>query len=181
MSTPGITPCSLVEVYGHCRLLASTAYSSTWKMDAISSFEIPDYIASFKSGHRPLTYHTKFQRNPLSTYAQRAMSAYEQLTYKLGNKTAPPTVLPCPIAKVFTEPLPSNERRNTQTQASQITLFVRVSAAAGTCLPSRCLAMKGGINIQTHRLIIRIYEVTYIPIFIKICSGTQKLIGGGGS
>jgi hypothetical protein len=41
--------------------------------------------------------------------------------------------------------------------------------------------MKGGINIQTHRLMGRIYELTYIPSFIKIGSGTQYGGGGGDS
>jgi hypothetical protein len=49
--------------------------------------------------------------------------------------------------------------------------------------------MTGEIHIQTHRLIVKICEVTvgigtgamiYIPSFIRIGSGMQKLIGRGG-
>jgi hypothetical protein len=35
---------------------------------------------------------------------------------------------------------------------SRVLLLLLVFVAAGTCFPSRCLAMKGGIHIQTHRL-----------------------------
>jgi hypothetical protein len=37
----------------------------------------------------------------------------------------------------------------------------RVFIAAGTCIPSRCLATIWGINMQTHRLTGGIYEVPH--------------------
>jgi hypothetical protein len=40
-----------------------------------------------------------------------------------------------------------------------ILLLLHALVAAGTCLPSRCLAPKGGIILQTHRLMGNIYEV----------------------
>jgi hypothetical protein len=72
--------------------------------------------------------------------------------------------------------------------------------AMRTCLMSRCLAMKGGIHFTkplpsndrryTHtdwwegfmKYIIEMGSgaIIYIPSFIKIGSGIQKLIGGGG-
>jgi hypothetical protein len=59
----------------------------------------------------------------------------------------------------------------------------------GYTLPNRCLATIWAIHIQAHRLMGGIYEVRrwdglscqiYIPSFIKIGSGIQILIGGGG-
>jgi hypothetical protein len=42
-----------------------------------------------------------------------------------------------------------------------ILLLLPVFVAAGTCLPSRCLATIGGIHIQTNRLMGGIYEVCH--------------------
>jgi hypothetical protein len=70
-----------------------------------------------------------------------------------------------------------------------ILLLLRVFIDEGTCFPSRCLAMKVGIHIQTHRLIGGIYEVRRWDVLrchnihTKVHwtgSGNQKLIGGGG-
>jgi hypothetical protein len=56
-----------------------------------------------------------------------------------------------------------------------------------TFLPSLCIAMIGGIHIQTQRLMVEIYEVAveiisgamiYIPSFIKVGSAIWKLMGG---
>jgi hypothetical protein len=80
-------------------------------------------------------------------------------------------------------------------------LLLHVFDAAGTCLPSRCLAIKGGIHftehlpsndrgihLQTHRLPGGIYKyaaemgsgaMIYTQSFIKTGSGTQKLTGWG--
>jgi hypothetical protein len=69
----------------------------------------------------------------------------------------------------------------------KILLWMRVFVASETCLPSRCLATIGGIHIQTHRLLGRIYEVRvetgsvammYITSLIEIGSGIQNLMGG---
>jgi hypothetical protein len=68
-------------------------------------------------------------------------------TTRTAYKTMLPTVLRC-RGKVFIELLSSNERgiyRDPQTCASNNYLFLRVFVAAGTSLPNRCLAMKGGI------------------------------------
>jgi hypothetical protein len=40
-----------------------------------------------------------------------------------------------------------------------ILLFLRVFVAAVPFLPSRCLVTIGGLHIQTHRMMGRIYEV----------------------
>jgi hypothetical protein len=42
---------------------------------------------------------------------------------------------------------------------STINIWLSVFPAARTCLRSRCLAMKGGIHIQTQRLMGGIYEL----------------------
>jgi hypothetical protein len=69
-----------------------------------------------------------------------------------------------------------------------VLLLLCVYVVAGTCLPSRCLATIGRIHIQTQRLLegFMTYAVEmgsvatiYIPSFIKIGSGIQKLMGGG--
>jgi hypothetical protein len=65
---------------------------------------------------------------------------------------------------VFTELLPSNDRgihRQTHRHSRPtILLLFRVFVAAGTCLPSRCLAAIEGMDTQTHRLMRGIYEVS---------------------
>jgi hypothetical protein len=68
-----------------------------------------------------------------------------------------------------------------------IRLLLRVFFAAGTRLPSRCLATKWKIHIQTHRLMWRVYEVRrwdglrwhdICKILIKIGLDIHKLVGG---
>jgi hypothetical protein len=88
-------------------------------------------------------------------------------------KTTRPTILLC-RGNVFTELLPTNDRgihrqihrllfgktRTAQKLTRPTALpFLRVFLAAGTCLPSSYLAIKGGIYIQTHSLMGGIYEV----------------------
>jgi hypothetical protein len=95
----------------------------------------------------------------------------------------------------------SNDRgiqRQTHRQTCPtILLLLRVFVAAGTCLPSRCLAMKGGIftapflsndRRDIHRLMGGVYEVRrwdelrchdIHTKFVQIGSGIQKWIGGG--
>jgi hypothetical protein len=59
----------------------------------------------------------------------------------------PPKIIRC-RGKVFPELLPSNDRgihkHTDRYKHPTILIFLRVFAAAGTCLPSRCLSMKGG-------------------------------------
>jgi hypothetical protein len=86
-------------------------------------------------------------------------------------KTTPLTILNC-RGNVLTQLLPSNERDiHRQTHRQEILLLLRVFVATGKSLPSRCLAMKGGIHFtkplpsnyrkdtHTHKLIGGIYEV----------------------
>jgi hypothetical protein len=65
----------------------------------------------------------------------------------IAYKTTPPTVFLC-RGNIFTESLPSNDRvihrlTNRHTRPTTILLFC-VFVAAGTCLPSRWLAIKEG-------------------------------------
>jgi hypothetical protein len=66
----------------------------------------------------------------------------------------PPTILRRG-GGVFTELLPSNDsgiRRQTQRHKCPTILLLRGFVAAGTCLPSLCLATIGEIHIQTDRM-----------------------------
>jgi hypothetical protein len=102
------------------------------------------------------------------------MAYFPLIQHGTAQKTMPPTILRC-RTNVFTELLPSNNKgihRKTHTLTRPtIILLLRVFAAAGTCLPSCCLAMKreetllslflatiGGIHVHTHRPIGEIYE-----------------------
>jgi hypothetical protein len=104
---------------------------------------------------------------------------------RITQKMTPPTIRRC-RGNVFTELLPINDRgihrqnhrlffdktRTAQEMKRQtIYLLLRLFVAAGARVPNRCLAMKGGIHIQTHR-----------PMYTaKIGSGNKKLMGGGDS
>jgi hypothetical protein len=70
-------------------------------------------------------------------------------TTRTAQETTPPTILPC-SGNVLTELLPSNDRmihRQTHRHTRPTTLLLlRVYVATGTFSPSRCLAMKGGIQ-----------------------------------
>jgi hypothetical protein len=83
---------------------------------------------------------------------------------------------PSNISNIFIELLPSNDggiqRQTHRHMRPTIPLLLHVFNATGTCLPSHCLAMKGGIcftkplpsnnrrlHIQTYRLMGDIYEV----------------------
>jgi hypothetical protein len=64
-----------------------------------------------------------------------------------------------------------------------IFLLLRGLVAAGTSLPSSCLATTSGVHIEAHRFMGGIYEVTadmgsvamiYISSFIKTGSDIQK-------
>jgi hypothetical protein len=60
-------------------------------------------------------------------------------------------------------------------------LLFHIFVAAGTCLPSLCLATIGEVHIQIHRLMGEMGPgaviYMYIPNFIKIGLGIQKLEG----
>jgi hypothetical protein len=70
----------------------------------------------------------------------------------------PPTILRCRW-NAFPESLPRKNRETHRPTRPTILLLLRVFVAAGTCLPSRRLAVKEGIHIQTHTLTEGIYEV----------------------
>jgi hypothetical protein len=101
----------------------------------------------------------------------RLISLYMTRTAK---QMTPPIL--CCRGNVFRDLLPNNDsgiNRQTHRYAHPtILLFLRVFIAAGTCLPRRCLATKGGIQFtdplhsndrgiykQTHILMGGIYEV----------------------
>jgi hypothetical protein len=89
---------------------------------------------------------------------------------------------------VFTELLPSNDRgihRQTHRHMHPTTLLLlRVFVAPGTCLPSRYPVKKGGIHTDWWEIFMKCAvemgsgAMIYIPSFIKIGSGIQKLIRG---
>jgi hypothetical protein len=67
-------------------------------------------------------------------------------------ETTPPKILHR-RSNVFTKLLPSNDREiDSQTHVSDNSSVVACILCRGENLPSRCLAAKGGIHIQTHRL-----------------------------
>jgi hypothetical protein len=66
-------------------------------------------------------------------------------TIQTAQKTRPPAILRC-NQNVFTELVPSNDREIHRHTRPTILLLLRVFFAAVTCLPSRCLATKGGIH-----------------------------------
>jgi hypothetical protein len=79
-------------------------------------------------------------------------------------KTTPPGIMRC-RGNVYTDLIPSNDmgihrqiHRDTRNNSS---IVACVFVAAGTSLPSRCLATKGGIHIRTHRPMGGIYEVRH--------------------
>jgi hypothetical protein len=75
-----------------------------------------------------------------------------------------------------------NDTTAQKTRSPTILLLLHVCLAAGTCLPSLCLAMKWGIHIQTHRLTGGIYEILcwdgfrYHDIYIYIYTRTPSFI-----
>jgi hypothetical protein len=90
-----------------------------------------------------------------------------------ARETTPPKLLHR-RSNVFTKLLPSNDREiDPQTHVSDHSSVVACILSRGKNLLSRCLAAKGGIHIQTHRLMggILIYAVKigsdamiYIPV-----------------
>jgi hypothetical protein len=83
-------------------------------------------------------------------------------TTRTACKTTPPTILRC-SRNALTELFPSNNkgiyRQIHRHTSPTFLLLLCVLVAAGTCLPSRCLATKGGTHIKIHRLMGRICEV----------------------
>jgi hypothetical protein len=67
-------------------------------------------------------------------------------------KTLPPTILRC-RGNIFTELLPSNDkgihRQSHRRTHPTVLILLREFFTAGTGLPSRCVAMKGGIHSRT--------------------------------
>jgi hypothetical protein len=84
---------------------------------------------------------TSFRSRYLATLQRLTDSFFSEDTH-LNRKWSVQQLYCCEYSlprELFTEPLPSNENIYT--------------------LPSLCLATKGGIHIQTHRLMVGIYEV----------------------
>jgi hypothetical protein len=91
-------------------------------------------------------------------FCDELIDFFPLIQHSIENDTSNNASLP---QNMFTEPLPSNDRRiqtyrlsfdttHIAQNTTYTTILLRVFVAEGMCLPSRGLATTGGIHIQTQ-------------------------------